>query len=195
MKKNETNLLLDQIASLEADLLEARKLHNFVDSLLEYCPDMIFVKDAKDLKFIRFQPSEIMKIAVPLACAWFLHERPLPPTFSAVSILLVAILVPTALIAKQPDLGTALLVVAGGSMVILLAGLRLRYILSAVVLLVPAGWAGWHFMHDYQRQRVLTFLDPQSDPLGSGYHIIQSQIAIGSGGIFGKGFAGYEVYI
>ena len=142
-----------------------------------------------DLGVVRFQPSEIMKLAVPLACAWFLHERPLPPSMVSLAIVGVAIGVPTLLIAEQPDLGTALLVAAAGGMVILLAGLQLRYILSAVGLLVPVAYVAWRFLlHDYQRQRVLTFLDPQSDPLGSGYHIIQSQIAIGSGGVFGKGY-------
>jgi rod shape determining protein RodA len=142
-----------------------------------------------DLGVVRFQPSEIMKLAVPLACAWFLHERPLPPSMLSLAIVGVAIGVPTLLIAEQPDLGTALLVAAAGGMVILLAGLQLRYILTVVGLLVPVGYVAWRFLlHDYQRQRVLTFLDPQSDPLGSGYHIIQSQIAIGSGGVFGKGY-------
>jgi rod shape determining protein RodA len=145
-----------------------------------------------DLGFIRFQPSEIMKIAMPLTCAWYLHERPLPPTFTDIVILLAAVAVPTLLIAKQPDLGTALLVVASGCMVILLAGLRMRYIITAVVLVIGAITVGtlmdWSFLHGYQRQRVLTLLDPSSDPLGSGYHIIQSQIAIGSGGAFGKGY-------
>jgi rod shape determining protein RodA len=145
-----------------------------------------------DLGFIRFQPSEIMKIAMPLACAWYLHERPLPPTLLNIVTLLVAIGVPTALIAKQPDLGTALLVVASGGMVILLAGLRMRYIVAVVSLVLIGITAGtlldWSFLHGYQRQRVLTLLDPSSDPLGSGYHIIQSQIAIGSGGVFGKGY-------
>jgi rod shape determining protein RodA len=142
-----------------------------------------------DLGVVRFQPSEIMKLAVPLACAWFLHERPLPPSFTSLAVVGVAIAVPTLLIAEQPDLGTALLVAAAGGMVILLAGLQLRYILSVVGLLIPVAYGAWTFLlHDYQRQRILTFLDPQSDPLGSGYHIIQSQIAIGSGGVFGKGY-------
>lgn len=142
-----------------------------------------------DLGFVRFQPSEIMKLGVPLACAWFLHERPLPPSLSTLLVVALAIGIPTLLIAEQPDLGTSLLVAAGGGMVVLLAGLPLRYILSVVGLLVPVAIGSWHFLlHDYQKQRVLTFLDPQSDPLGSGYHIIQSQIAIGSGGVFGKGY-------
>jgi len=142
-----------------------------------------------DLGFVRFQPSEIMKLAVPLACAWYLHERPLPPSLTSLAIVGAAIGVPTLIIAEQPDLGTALLVAAAGGMVILLAGLQLRYILSVVGLLIPVAYGAWAFLlHDYQRQRILTFLDPQSDPLGSGYHIIQSQIAIGSGGVFGKGY-------
>jgi rod shape determining protein RodA len=142
-----------------------------------------------DLGVVRFQPSELMKIAVPLACAWYLHERPLPPSFLSILVLGAAIFIPTLIIAEQPDLGTALLVATAGGMVVLMAGLRLRYILGAIGLLIPAAYVAWEFLlHDYQRQRVLTFLDPQNDPLGAGYHIIQSQIAIGSGGVFGKGF-------
>jgi rod shape determining protein RodA len=142
-----------------------------------------------DLGFVRFQPSEIMKLAVPLACAWFLNERPLPPSFASVAVVGLAILIPTIIIAEQPDLGTSLLVAAAGGMVILLAGLSAKLIAGVIALLIPTGYVAWQFLlHDYQRQRVLTFLDPQTDPLGSGYHIIQSQIAIGSGGVFGKGY-------
>jgi rod shape determining protein RodA len=141
-----------------------------------------------DLGFVRFQPSELMKIAVPLACAWYLHERPLPPDFTTLTIVVTAVALPALLIAEQPDLGTALLVTAGGGLVILLAGLQFRYIAGLGTLVVAAVPVAWHFMHDYQRQRVLTFLNPQNDPLGAGYHTIQSQIAIGSGGIFGKGY-------
>jgi len=142
-----------------------------------------------DLGFIRFQPSEIMKIAVPLCCAWYLHERPLPPDLTTLVIVALIVLIPTLLIAEQPDLGTALLVMAGGGLVILLAGLQLRYILGLGALIAAAIPVVWQFLlHDYQRQRVLTFLNPQNDPLGAGYHTIQSQIAIGSGGIFGKGY-------
>ena len=141
-----------------------------------------------DLGIVRFQPSEIMKIAVPLACAWYLHDRPLPPDLGTLAAVAAAILVPVLLIAEQPDLGTSLLVAAGGGLVILLAGLQLRYMLGLGTLLVGAVPVIWHFLHDYQRQRVLTFLNPQNDPLGAGYHTIQSQIAIGSGGVFGKGY-------
>jgi rod shape determining protein RodA len=141
-----------------------------------------------DLGIVRFQPSEIMKIAVPLACAWFLHNRPLPPGFTTLLVLAAAILVPVLLIAEQPDLGTSLLVAAGGGLVVLLAGLQLRYMVGLGALLAGAVPVVWHNLHDYQRQRVLTFLNPQEDPLGAGYHTIQSQIAIGSGGVFGKGY-------
>jgi rod shape determining protein RodA len=137
-----------------------------------------------DLGVVRFQPSEIMKIAVPLCCAWYLHERPLPPTLGTLIAVVLIVIVPTLLIAEQPDLGTALLVAAGGGLVILLAGLQLRYILGLGALLVAAVPVAWHFL----RQRVLTFLNPETDPLGAGYHTIQSQIAIGSGGLFGKGY-------
>lgn len=142
-----------------------------------------------ELGIVRFQPSEMMKLAVPLACAWFLDERPLPPSIPTLMVLIAAIGVPTLLIAEQPDLGTALLVAAGGGMLLLLAGLQLRYIAGLIALLIPAAFTAWWFLlHDYQKQRILTFFDPQSDPLGAGYHIIQSQIAIGSGGVFGKGY-------
>jgi rod shape determining protein RodA len=141
-----------------------------------------------DLGVVRFQPSEIMKIAMPMICAWYLHDRPLPPRLKAILLLATAIAVPVGLIVEQPDLGTALLVAASGGLVILLAGLQFRYIFGLGALVLAAVPVMWHFMHDYQRQRVLTFLNPQSDPLGAGYHIIQSQIAIGSGGPFGKGY-------
>ena len=141
-----------------------------------------------DLAFIRFQPSEIMKLAVPMVCAWYMHERPQPPTAKDLLVMGLLIAIPTGLIVKQPDLGTALLIASSGLILILLAGLQVSIILASIPALAGIAWAGWHFMHDYQRQRVLTFLNPQNDPLGAGYHIIQSQIAIGSGGVFGKGY-------
>ena len=142
-----------------------------------------------DIGIVRFQPSEIMKLAVPMMAAWYLHERPLPPTIRETLLVIIIIaLLPAALIARQPDLGTALLIAASGILVILLAGMSIRLILSFGVLALCAAPLLWFNMHDYQRQRVLTFLNPESDPLGSGYHIIQSQIAIGSGGVFGKGW-------
>jgi rod shape determining protein RodA len=141
-----------------------------------------------DVGFMRFQPSEIMKLAVPMMCAWYMHERPLPPSFKDLLVMGVMIGVPTAMIVVQPDLGTALLIAASGLIVMLLAGLQIQIILISIPLLVGGAWVGWHFIHEYQRQRVLMFLNPENDPLGAGYHIIQSQIAIGSGGVFGKGY-------
>jgi rod shape determining protein RodA len=141
-----------------------------------------------DLGVVRFQPSEIMKIAVPMMCAWYLHERPLPPSARDLVTVLLIVIIPAGLIAEQPDLGTALLVAASGLLVIFLAGLPVLLIAGGGIAAVIGGIVGWRFLHDYQRQRVLTFLDPSQDPLGSGYHTIQSQIAIGSGGVFGKGW-------
>jgi rod shape determining protein RodA len=141
-----------------------------------------------DLGLFRFQPSELMKLAVPMMCAWYLHERPLPPGWLSLAVLSVLIFVPVSLVVVQPDLGTAALIAIAGALVIVLAGLRLRVIAALFALGAVGAWFGWSFMHDYQRKRVLTFLNPQTDPLGAGYHIIQSQIAIGSGGVFGKGW-------
>jgi rod shape determining protein RodA len=141
-----------------------------------------------DIGFLRFQPSEIMKLAVPMMCAWYMHERPLPPTFWDLLVMGVLIMIPTAMIVVQPDLGTALLIAASGLIVMLLAGMDFRIILVSIPLLGGAAMGAWHFIHDYQKQRILMFLNPETDPLGAGYHIIQSQIAIGSGGVFGKGY-------
>lgn len=142
-----------------------------------------------DLGFVRFQPSEMMKLAVPMMVAWYLAERPMPPRLSHIAVALLIVMVPTLLIAKQPDLGTSLLIACSGLFVLLFAGISWRLVGGAVLMLVPMAALLWRFgMHDYQRQRVLTFINPESDPLGSGYHIIQSKIAIGSGGLFGKGW-------
>ena len=141
-----------------------------------------------NLGLFRFQPSELMKLAVPMMCAWYLHERPLPPSLVSLVAMAALIFMPVALVAMQPDLGTAALIAVGGALVIVLAGLRVRVMAGLLALAAAAAWFGWSFMHDYQRKRVLTFLNPQTDPLGAGYHIIQSQIAIGSGGVFGKGW-------
>ena len=141
-----------------------------------------------DLGIIRFQPSELMKLAVPLICARLFAAGNLPPTLARIGIACMFIALPALLIAKQPDLGTATLIAAAGAISIFLAGLQVRYIFWSVIggllSLVPL----WGLLHDYQRQRVLTLLDPEKDPLGAGYHIIQSVIAVGSGGLFGKGW-------
>ena len=138
---------------------------------------------------IRFQPSEIMKLAVPMMAAWYLHDRPFPPRLGHIILVAILILVPTVLIGLQPDLGTAVLIAAAGMLVIILAGMSMRLILLLGVLSIPGAFVMWNFlMQEYQKQRVLTLLNPDSDPLGAGYNIIQSKIAIGSGGLFGKGW-------
>jgi rod shape determining protein RodA len=141
-----------------------------------------------DLGVLRFQPSEMMKLAVPMMVAWYFSEKHLPPTPRQLLTAVVMVMLPAGLVAEQPDLGTALLVACAGLFVIFLAGISWRVILALVAFAVACTPVLWHFMHDYQRQRVLTLLDPESDPLGTGYHIIQSKIAIGSGGLYGKGW-------
>ena len=141
-----------------------------------------------DFGVLRFQPSEIMKLAVPMMVAWYFHERTLPPSLRASVFAFALAAIPAVLIAEQPDLGTALLIGVSGAITILLAGLSWRYILGLAALAAATAPALWYVMHDYQRKRVLTFLDPESDPLGAGWNIIQSKIAVGSGGLLGKGW-------
>lgn len=136
----------------------------------------------------RFQPSELMKLGVPMACAWWLHERPLPPDWKSLFVLALLILVPSVLTILQPDLGTGGLILIAGTLVVIMAGLQFRVMFGLAALGAAAAWFAWQYvLYDYQKQRVFTLLDPESDKLGAGYHIIQSQIAIGSGGVFGKG--------
>ncbi|TCL04026.1 MULTISPECIES: peptidoglycan glycosyltransferase MrdB [Sodalis] len=142
-----------------------------------------------DLGFVRFQPSEIAKIAVPLMVARFINRDSCPPSLKNTAIALVLIFVPTLLVAAQPDLGTAILIAASGLFVLFLSGMSWKLIILAALLVaafIPILW--FFLMHDYQRERVMMLLDPETDPLGAGYHIIQSKIAIGSGGLSGKGW-------
>ncbi len=141
-----------------------------------------------DLGLVRFQPSEMMKLAVPMMVAWYLSDKRLPPSGSRLMIAGALIIVPVLLIARQPDLGTSLLIGSAGFFAVFLAGLSWKLLGGLSVLAGAGAPVLWHFMHDYQRQRVITFLNPEQDPLGAGYHIIQSKIAIGSGGLFGKGW-------
>ncbi|MCZ6869872.1 MAG: rod shape-determining protein RodA [Gammaproteobacteria bacterium] len=134
-----------------------------------------------------FQPSEIMKIAVPLMLAWYLAEKPLPPQFKHVSVCGLIILVPVALIVIEPDLGTGILVLASGLAVLLLAGIQWRWISIAMLAGLSAAPGIWFLLRGYQKERILTLFNPERDPLGAGWSIIQSKTAIGSGGIFGKG--------
>ncbi|MEM7082573.1 MAG: rod shape-determining protein RodA [Pseudomonadota bacterium] len=143
-----------------------------------------------DIGLFSFQPSEIMKLAVPMAVAWYLHKVPLPPTLKTLAFCGLIIAAPTYLILRQPDLGTALLIASSGILAVFFAGLSKRLIAGLGLLAACAAPAIWHFdlIREYQKQRILTMFNPESDPLGAGYHIIQSKIAIGSGGLFGKGW-------
>lgn len=141
-----------------------------------------------NLGFVRFQPSELMKLAVPMVLAWHFHKIHLPLATKTIFYAGVIILIPALLIAKEPDLGTAILIVVAGASVLFLAGLSFRFISLLTALVCLFAPLLWFFMHDYQRQRVRIFFNPERDPLGNGYHIIQSKIAIGSGGFFGKGW-------
>lgn len=135
------------------------------------------------------QPAELMKLAVPMAVAWFIAEQGMPPTKRRLASAFILLLIPVLMIAKQPDLGTSLLIASSGIFVLFLAGMSWKLIVFFAIAIgsfIPVLWM--FLMYDYQRQRVLTFLDPERDPLGSGYQIIQSKIAIGSGGIEGKGW-------
>jgi len=141
-----------------------------------------------DLGFFRFQPSELLKLATPMMVAWYLAERRLPPGHKHIALATVFIAIPTVLIAKQPDLGTSILIASSGLTVLFLAGISWKIIAGVIAAGASLAPVLWSFMKDYQKQRVLTFLSPEEDPLGAGYHIIQSKIAIGSGGVYGKGW-------
>lgn len=137
----------------------------------------------------RFQPSELMKICVPLMLAWFLSARVLPPRFWHIVLSLVFLSLPAALVIRQPDLGTALLIASSGLIVLFLAGIGWRFILGAAVGALLSAWPAWtYLLRDYQKQRILTLLNPESDKLGTGWNIMQSKTAIGSGGWSGKGW-------
>jgi rod shape determining protein RodA len=138
---------------------------------------------------IRFQPSEFMKIIMPATIAWYLASRSLPPQLKHIVVCLALIVIPFVLILLQPDLGTSLLIITSGLFVLFIGGLQWRWIITAVAAVVPIAIGMWFFvLREYQKQRVLTFLNPESDPLGSGWNIIQSKAAIGSGGVLGKGW-------
>lgn len=141
-----------------------------------------------NLGIFRFQPSEFMKVVIPLFLAWHFHRIHLPLTLKTIIFSAIIILIPALLTAKQPDLGTAILLIIAGGSVLLLAGLSWYFIGALMALMGLLMPVIWYVLRDYQRQRVLTFFNPERDPLGAGYHIIQSKIAIGSGGLFGKGW-------
>ncbi len=141
-----------------------------------------------NLGLFRFQPAEIMKLGVPMMVAWLLTRKTLPPGWRDVLIALGIVVAPVLLVVLQPDLGTAVLIAVSGLIAIFLAGLRWRYLLLALAALAAAGPFSWSMLHEYQQRRIVTLFDPWSDPLGAGYHTIQSIIAVGSGGVYGKGW-------
>ena len=141
-----------------------------------------------ELGILRFQPSEVMKLAIPMVVVWVLTRRPLPPKLIDLIFAGIAILLPSFLVAMQPDLGTAILLIFSGLSVIFLAGVRWRYLLTMIAFVAAIAPYLWYQLHDHQRRRIVTMFNPWDDPMGSGYHIIQSQIAVGSAGIAGKGW-------
>ncbi len=143
-----------------------------------------------DLKFIKLQPSELMKIALVMALAKYFHTTTLQSieTIRGIAPPLLMAMVPALLIMAQPDLGTALMIIFTTGVILFVVGVQVWKFVALAGMAAVLMPVGWHFLHDYQRQRVLTFLDPERDPLGAGYHIMQSKIALGSGGVFGKGF-------
>ncbi len=143
-----------------------------------------------DLKFIKLQPSELMKIALGMALAKYFHTTTLQSieTIRGIVPPLLMAMVPALLIMAQPDLGTALMIIFTTGVILFVVGVQVWKFVALAGMAAVLMPVGWHFLHDYQRQRVLTFLDPERDPLGAGYHIMQSKIALGSGGVFGKGF-------
>jgi rod shape determining protein RodA len=141
-----------------------------------------------DLGITKVQPSEIMRIAVPMMLAWFFAKRETSPRIADFAIATVILLIPVGLIARQPDLGTALLISSSGIFVIFLAGLSWRFIIGGAVLTSALMPVFWSMLHDYQRRRIEILIDPSQDPLGAGYHTIQATIALGSGGMTGKGW-------
>jgi len=185
------------VAQLEPSFLRRWSVPLFVVGLLALLAVLFFGVGAKGAQrwiqipgtYTRVQPSEFMKLIVPMMAAWFLSSRYLPPSFKDVFGALVLIFVPVFLIVQQPDLGTSILIASAGLFVILFAGISWKIIAGFVGVIAAFAPVMWMFvMREYQKQRVLTFLDPESDPLGAGWNIIQSKTAIGSGGMWGKGW-------
>jgi rod shape determining protein RodA len=200
MERKIGQILMGLVMMLTLAQIPPRVYESWAPYLYMFCIFLLVLVDAfgtvskgaqrwLDLGIIRFQPSEIAKIAVPLMVARFINRDVCPPSLKNTAIALVLIFAPTLLVAAQPDLGTAILIAASGIFVLFLSGMSWKLILAAAVLVaafIPILW--FFLMHDYQRERIMMLLDPESDPLGAGYHIIQSKIAIGSGGLLGKGW-------
>ena len=188
-------LLLVAVANISTRILKKIAVWLYLAGIILLLAVMFYGEIGKgaqrwlDLGFIRFQPSEILKLAVPMIVASYLADRVLPVGWKHLIVSVILVLIPVFLIARQPDLGTAILVGSAGFFVLFLAGVRWKIIFILGFLASLMAPLLWKFvLLDYQRDRILTLLDPESDPLGSGYHIIQSKIAIGSGGVYGKGW-------
>ena len=187
-------LVLLLVAQIRPEILERWSPYIFIGGmvlLLAVLAIGVIGKGAQrwlHLGILKFQPAEIMKLAVPMMLSWYLARGNLPPTLLRLALAFLMMAVPAFMIIKQPDLGTALLVFGAGTFVLFLAGMRWRVILILLAVIAVAAPFAWHHLHDYQQQRVLTLFDPEADPLGTGYHTIQSMIAVGSGGIYGKGW-------
>jgi len=187
-------LVLLLVAQIRPEILERWSPYIFIGGmvlLLAVLAIGVIGKGAQrwlHLGILKFQPAEIMKLAVPMMLSWYLARGNLPPTLLRLALAFLLMAVPAFMIIKQPDLGTALLVFGAGTFVLFFAGMRWRVILILLAVIAVAAPFAWHHLHDYQQQRVLTLFDPEADPLGTGYHTIQSMIAVGSGGIYGKGW-------
>ncbi|CAL1328988.1 peptidoglycan glycosyltransferase MrdB [Candidatus Providencia siddallii] len=188
-------IIMFLMAQISPRIYEKLAIHLFIFCIILLILANIFGEITKgaqrwlDFGFIRFQPSEIAKIAVPLMIARFINRNSYPPSSKKTLIALIIISIPTLLVAIQPDLGTAILIALSGIFVLFLAGISWKLIIISIIILslfIPFLW--YFLMHDYQRSRIIMLLNPDSDPLGAGYHIIQSKIAIGSGGFTGKGW-------
>ena len=200
MERKIGQILMGLVIMLVMAQIPPRVYESWAPYLYIFCVFLLVLVDAfgsiskgaqrwLDLGIIKFQPSELAKIAVPLMVARFINRDVCPPSLKNTAIALALIFIPTLLVAAQPDLGTSILIAASGLFVLFLSGMSWKLIAVAAILVaafIPILW--FFLMHDYQRDRVMMLLDPESDPLGAGYHIIQSKIAIGSGGLSGKGW-------
>lgn len=199
VKKQLIRLALGMVVMLFLAQLKPEKLSGiapwlFIATVMLLVAVMLFGYESKGaqrwLKIgIRFQPSELAKLTMPLVLAWFYRYRVLPPDFKSILMSLVILFIPVVLIYQQPDLGTSILVAVSGIFVLFLAGLSWKYIISGIAIIATAAPILWHYsLSAYQKRRVMTFINPDTDSLGSSWNIIQSKIAIGSGGLFGKGW-------
>ena len=181
-------------AQITPETLRRFSPHMFIAGVIMLVAVLAFGVTAKgaqrwlDLGVVRFQPSELMKLAVPMMIAWIMTRKRLPPSFAMVLLALSLTMIPSALVVVQPDLGTAIMLAVSGLFVIFLAGIQWRHILMMLAVVAAVAPFLWSQLHDYHRQRILTLFDPWADPMGAGYQTIQAQIAIGSAGVWGKGW-------